>query len=62
MWKSLIGAFKKNNLYQQALDEACEMLETDGCMCEASVESLRRSDSADIAVDVKELDKQINRS
>ena len=62
MWKSLIGAFKKNNLYQQALDEACEMLETDGRMFEASVESLRRSDTADIAVDIKELDKQINRS
>ena len=37
MWKSLIGAFKKNNLYQQALAEACEMLETDGRMFEASV-------------------------
>ena len=62
MWKSLIRVFKKDNLYQQALGEACEMLETDGRMFEASVESLRRSDTADIAVDIKQLDKQINRS
>jgi len=62
MWKSLIGAFKKDNLCQQALDEACEMLETDGRMFEASVESLRHSDTSDISVDIKELDKQINRS
>ena len=62
MWKTLIGAFKKDNLYQQALAEACEMLETDGRMFEASVESLRRSDTSDISVDIKELDKQINRS
>ena len=62
MWKSLISVFKKDNLCQQALGEACEMLETDGRMFEASVESLRRSDTAAIAVDIKELDKQINRS
>ena len=62
MWKTLIGAFKKDNLYQQALAEACEMLETDGRMFEASVESLRRSDTADIAVDIYKLDKEINRS
>ena len=62
MWKTLIGAFKKHNLYQQALAEACEMLETDGRMFEASVESLRRSDTADIAVDIYKLDKEINRS
>ena len=62
MWNSLINAFKKDNLFQQAFDEACEMLETDGRMFEASVESLRRSDTADIAINIKELDKQINRS
>ena len=62
MWSSLINAFKKDNLFQQAFNEACEMLETDGRMYKASVESLRHSDTADIAVDIKELDKQINRS
>ena len=30
MWKEIISVFKKDNLYQQAFDEACEMLETDG--------------------------------
>ena len=62
MWSSLISVFKKDNLFQQAFNEACEMLETDGRMFKASVESLRHSDTADIAVDIKELDKQINRS
>jgi len=62
MWKTLLGAFKKNNLYQQALAEACEMLETDGKMFEASVESLRRSDTAETAVDIYGLDKKINRA
>jgi phosphate uptake regulator len=62
MWKTLLGAFKKDNLYQQALAEACEMLETDGRMFEASVESLRRSDTAETAVDIYGLDKKINRA
>ncbi len=62
MWKELIGAFKKDNLYQQALAEACDMLETDGKMFEASVESLRHSDTVDIAVDIYGLDKKINRA
>ena len=44
MWKEIISVFKKDNLYQQAFDEACEMLETDGKMYVASVESLRQSD------------------
>jgi phosphate uptake regulator len=62
MWKELIGAFKKDNLYQQALAEACDMLETDGKMFEASVESLRHSDTVDISVDIYGLDKKINRA
>jgi phosphate transport system protein len=38
------------------------MLETDGKMFEASVESLRHSDTVDISVDIYGLDKKINRA
>ena len=62
MWNEIISVFKKDNLYQQAFDEACEMLETDGKMYAASVESLRKSDSADIELDIYGLDKEVNRS
>lgn len=62
MWKEIISVFKKDNLYQQAFDEACEMLETDGKMFAASVESLRQSDTAEIDLDIYALDKEINRS
>lgn len=62
MWKEIISVFQKDNLYQQAFDEACEMLETDGKMYAASVESLRNSDSAEIDLDIYALDKEINRS
>ena len=62
MWKKIISVFKKDNLYQQAFDEACEMLETDGKMYVASVESLRHSDTAKIDLDIYGLDKEVNRS
>ena len=62
MWKEIISVFSKDNLYQQAFEEACEMLDTDGKMFEASVESLRQSDNAEIKVDIYALDKEINRS
>ena len=62
MWKEIISVFKKDNLYQQAFDEACEMLETDGKMYVASVESLRKSDTAEMELDIYGLDKEVNRS
>ena len=62
MWKEIISVFKKDNLYQQAFNEACEMLETDGKMYTASVESLRHSDAAEIDLDIYGLDKEVNRS
>ncbi|MBL69145.1 MAG: hypothetical protein CMO74_11960 [Verrucomicrobiales bacterium] len=62
MWKEIISVFQKDNLYQQAFDEACKMLETDSKMYAASVESLRHSDMADIDLDIYALDKEINRS
>ena len=62
MWKNIIGFFKKDNLYQQAFDEACEMMETNGKMYAASVESLRQSDTAEIKIDIYALDKEINKA
>ena len=62
MWKNIIGVFKKDNLYQQAFEEACEMMETNGKMYAASVESLRQSDTAEIKIDIYALDKEINKA
>ena len=62
MWKNIIGFLKKDNLYQQAFDEACEMMETNGKMYAASVESLRQSDTAEIKIDIYALDKEINKA
>ena len=62
MWKEIIGVFQKDNLYQQAFDESCEMMETSGKMYAASVESLRQSDMAEIKIDIYALDKEINKA
>ena len=62
MWKNIIGVFQKDNLYQQAFDEACEMMDTNGKMYAASVESLRQSDTAEIKIDIYALDKEINKA
>ena len=62
MWKNIIDVFKKDNLYQQAFDEACEMMDTNGKMYAASVESLRQSDTAELKIDIYALDKEINKA
>jgi len=62
MFKEIIGVFKKDNLYQQAFDEACEMMEINGKMYSASVESLRQLDTAEIKIDIYALDKEINKA
>ncbi len=61
MWKSLMSAlFSEDNLYIQALKESYKMLDMDMVMYEAAIESLRHSDTADIPVDIYDLDQQIN--
>ncbi|UCH62479.1 MAG: hypothetical protein JSU77_11865 [Fidelibacterota bacterium] len=60
MWKSLLHLFKEEDLYTRALDNSYQMLDMDLEMYEASVESLRRSDTAEIAIDIYKMDKQIN--
>lgn len=60
MWKNLINLFKKSNLFVQALDESYQMLDIDWVMYQASVKSLRHSDNAEVEVDIRAKDKQIN--
>ncbi|MDA7675350.1 hypothetical protein N8676_00325 [bacterium] len=62
MWKELIQLFKKDNLFEQAYQEAAEMLDTDAAMYNASVEALRRSDTAEVKFDIYDADKGVNRS
>lgn len=60
MWKSLLHLFKEEDLYTQALENSYQMLEMDLAMYEASVESLRYSDTSEIGIDIYKMDKQIN--
>ena len=62
MWKELIQLFKKDNLFEQAYQEAAGMLDTDAAMYNASVEALRRSDTAEVKFDIYDADKEVNRS
>ena len=61
MFKQIFEIFKSDSLYEQALSECHEMLDIDLTMFKASIESLRRSDSADIAIDIYAMDKKINK-
>ncbi len=61
MWKSIITSlFKEANLYVQALEQSYTMLDLDLSMYEASVTSLRQSDTGELELDVYQLDEQIN--
>ena len=60
MFKQIFNMFKADSLYEQALVECHEMLDIDLTMFKASIESLRKSDSADINIDIFSMDKKIN--
>ena len=61
MWKSLISSlFREANLYVQALEQSYAMLDLDLTMYEASVKSLRQSDTGELDLDVYQLDQKIN--
>ena len=60
MFKQIFEIFKSDSLYKQALVECHEMLDIDLTMFKASIESLRKSDSAKIEIDIYEMDKKIN--
>ena len=60
MFKQIFEIFKSDSLYEQALSECHKMLDIDLTMYKASIESLRESDSADLKIDIYNMDKKIN--
>ncbi len=62
MFASLKALFQTESLVQQAFEECNNMLDLDWKMFHASIESLRRTDSADVRIDIPDADKQINKS
>ena len=60
MFKQIFNIFKSDSLYQQALDECHEMLDIDLTMFKESIKSLRKSDSANMKIDIYAMDKKIN--
>lgn len=60
MFKQIFNLFKSDSLYEQALNQCFEMLDTDLLMFNESVKSLRESDTAEIPIDIFEMDKKIN--
>ena len=60
MFKQIFNMFKADSLFEQALGECHEMLDIDLTMFKASIKSLRKSDSADINIDIFSMDKKIN--
>ena len=60
MFKQIFEIFKSDSLYEQALVECHEMLDIDLTMFKASIQSLRKSDSADIDIDIFAMVKKIN--
>ena len=60
MFKQIFEIFNSDSLYEQALGECHEMLDIDLTMFKASIASLRKSDSAEIDIDIFAMDKNIN--
>jgi len=60
MFKQIFEIFKSDSLFEQALSECHEMLDIDLTMFSASINSLRKSDSSKIDIDIFAMDKKIN--
>lgn len=60
MWKNIRSLFQKDDLFTQAIEESYKMLDLDLKMFEASIDSLRYADTGEVAIDIYEMDKQIN--
>ena len=60
MFKQIFNLFKSDSLYEQALNQCFEMLDTDLLMFNESIKSLRESDTGEIPIDIFEMDKKIN--
>ncbi|MCI0496426.1 PhoU domain-containing protein, partial [candidate division KSB1 bacterium] len=61
MLKELQKIFQRKGLMEQALDASLEMLRDDWEMYREAVKSLRESDTAEIAIDIMEKDRRINK-
>ncbi|MCC7431764.1 hypothetical protein IT568_13060 [bacterium] len=61
MFKHLYEIWKSDTLIQQAWQESIEMLEIDYEMIQASIETLRQKDTSEIAEEIRQKDKIINR-
>lgn len=60
MFKSLLEIFKKEDLLQQSYDACIKMLHTDFEMFQAASNSLRKSDTGEMSIDVYAKDAEIN--
>ncbi len=60
MIREILKLLSKDNLQVQALSECYEMVDMCHTMVGASVESLRHSDTAEVGVDIYEMDKKLN--
>ena len=60
MLKEIFELFKSDSLNKQALDECYEMLDIVKEMFNESINTLRKSDTADIPIDIYAMDKKIN--
>jgi phosphate transport system protein len=58
--RELFNIFRKDSLYNRALEQAHAMLDRDWTMYQASVKSLRHSDRGEIDIDIYAMDKETN--
>lgn len=61
MIKELIKIFKTDSLYDQALKACYKMLDIDLTMYDASIKSLRQSNTSEIDIDIYSMDISINK-
>ena len=60
MLKEIFELFKSDSLHNQALEECYEMLDIVKEMFNESTKTLRKSDTAEIPIDIYAMDKKIN--
>ncbi|MFQ6610238.1 MAG: PhoU domain-containing protein [Fidelibacterota bacterium] len=60
MFKQIFELFKSNSLYDKALKECHEMLDIDLVMFNYSIDSLRKKETAELPMDLYDMDKKIN--
>jgi phosphate uptake regulator len=61
MFEKFKSLFAQHNLLEDAYDTTLVMLETDLKMYEAARHSLRESDNAELSVNVKQMDRMVNK-